>query len=118
MAKYDYGGGCPCGLQKECDPYCSNYRELDEKYKIPVVKKKVMKMKEEDDFGFSFADSAELSAEIDSATEKLEKLRAMILPFLNNLKMNPEKDIIKWDGKDRIKKIDEFIQKINDLVDN
>lgn len=19
MAKYDHGGGCPCGLQKECD---------------------------------------------------------------------------------------------------
>lgn len=86
----------------------------------PIVREKYVqketKMKEHD-FGFSFADSTELSAEIDTATEKLEKLRAMILPFLNNLKMNPEKDIIKWDGKDRIKKIDAFIKKINDLVD-
>ncbi len=102
MAKYDQGAGCPCGLYRECEPNCE-YKEI--------------KMEENNDFGFSFADSTELSAEIDTATEKLEKLRAMILPFLNNLKMNPEKDIIKWDGKDRIKKIDAFIKKINDLVD-
>lgn len=25
MAKYDYGGGCPCGLYRECVPQCSNY---------------------------------------------------------------------------------------------
>lgn len=122
MAKYDYGGGCPCGLQYECEPSCSSYRGPHTQFANPLlheieVKKKVKKMKEDNDFGFSFADSTELSAEIDTATEKLEKLRAMILPFLNNLKMNPEKDIIKWDGKDRIKKIDAFIKKINDLVD-
>lgn len=23
MAKYDYGGGCACGLQRECDCYHS-----------------------------------------------------------------------------------------------
>ena len=106
MAKYDQGGGCPCGLQKECEPGCEYYnRELN-------------KMKQEDDFGFTFADSTELSAEVDTATEKLEKLRAMILPLLNNLKKNPEKDMIKWNGSDRVKKVDEFIKKINDLVDN
>lgn len=87
----------------------------------PIVREtrvqKEIKMQEHD-FGFSFADSTELTAEIDTATEKLEKLRAMILPFLKNLKQNPEKDIIKWNGKDRIKKIDEFIEKINVLVDS
>ena len=103
MAKYDYGGGCPCGLYKECEPNCE-YKET--------------KMKEEHDFGFSFADSTELSAEVDTANEKLEKLRAMILPFLTNLKKNPEKDMIKWNGKDRVEKIDEFIKKINKLVDD
>ena len=41
----------------------------------------------------------------------------MILPFLNNLKKNPEKDMIKWNGKDRVEKIDEFIVKINKLID-
>lgn len=105
----------------------SGYAAVNEAFQLvrkqngtPIVREKYVqketKMKEHD-FGFSFADSTELSAEIDTATEKLEKLRAMILPFLNNLKMNPEKDIIKWDGKDRIKKIDAFIKKINDLVD-
>lgn len=123
MAKYDYGGGCPCGLYRECEPTCRNFRDYNDTlikaldFEIEI-KKKVIKMKEEDDFGFSFADSTEFTAEIDTATEKLEKMRAMILPFLNNLKKNPEKDIIKWNGKDRTKKIDDFIKKINDLVDN
>lgn len=27
MAKYDHGGGCPCGLQKECD--CKNIKVFD-----------------------------------------------------------------------------------------
>lgn len=112
MAKYDYGGGCPCGLYKECEPQCEYYRPLDQQ-STPKVKKK-----EDYDFGFSFGDSTEFSTEVDIATEKLEKLRGMILPFLNNLKQNPEKDIIKWEGKDRVKKIDDFIKKINELVDS
>ncbi len=131
MAKYDYGGGCPCGLYRECEPNCE-YKEIKMSWDnvgpnhcnmdgTPIVREtrvqKEMKMQEHD-FGFSFADSTELTAEIDTATEKLEKLRAMILPFLKNLKQNPEKDIIKWNGKDRIKKIDEFIEKINVLVDS
>lgn len=131
MAKYDYGGGCPCGLYRECEPNCE-YKEIKMSWDnvgqnhcnmdgTPIVREtrvqKEIKMQEHD-FGFSFADSTELTVEIDTATEKLEKLRAMILPFLKNLKQNPEKDIIKWNGKDRIKKIDEFIEKINVLVDS
>lgn len=27
MAKYDHGGGCPCGLYKECQPDCREYKE-------------------------------------------------------------------------------------------
>lgn len=30
MAKYDHGGGCPCGLYRECDPECSSYKPKDE----------------------------------------------------------------------------------------
>lgn len=26
MAKYDHGGGCPCGLYKECDEGCIEYK--------------------------------------------------------------------------------------------
>jgi hypothetical protein len=25
MAKYDQGGGCPCGLYAECDPGCRSH---------------------------------------------------------------------------------------------
>lgn len=34
MAKYDHGGGCPCGLYKECDPDCREYKEKTEYKKI------------------------------------------------------------------------------------
>lgn len=27
MAKYDLGGGCSCGLQKECDPTCEHFHK-------------------------------------------------------------------------------------------
>lgn len=73
-------------------------------------------MKEEDnDFGFSFIDAEEL---IQPSTDKLIQLRDMIMPLLNNLKKNPEKDVIQWKGKDRIKKIDDFILKINKHIDS
>jgi hypothetical protein len=42
-------------------------------------------------------------------------LRDMIMPLLNNLKKNPEKDIIHWPN--RAEKIDAFIKKMNKLVD-
>ena len=71
-------------------------------------------MEEDDDFGFSLVGEEDIAPVDDRA----EKLRKMIMPFLNNLKKNPEKDYIQWKGKDRIKKIDEFIVKINKLVDN
>jgi len=131
VAKYDYGGDCPCGLYRECEPNCE-YKEIKMSWDdvgpnhcnmdgTPIIRKsaykKEQKMKEEHDFGFSFEDSAELSAEVDTTLEKLEKLRAMLLPFLNNLKRNPEKDMIKWNGADRVKQIDQFITKINKLVD-
>ena len=27
MAQYDHGGGCPCGLYRECDPGCREYKD-------------------------------------------------------------------------------------------
>lgn len=26
MAQYDHGGGCPCGLYRECEPSCREYK--------------------------------------------------------------------------------------------
>lgn len=31
MAKYDYGGGCPCGLQKGCDCEMAEMKRLKQK---------------------------------------------------------------------------------------
>ena len=47
--------------------------------------------------------------------EKLEKLRAMILPFLNNLKKNPEKDYIYWPK--RTAKIDQFEDVLRKIIE-
>lgn len=46
MAKYDQGGGCPCGLYKECDPGCIEYKayhdrqpkEFPDMYDAPIDK--------------------------------------------------------------------------------
>ena len=74
-------------------------------------------MKEEHDFGFTFVDEEQFTkVEKVEDKEKLMELRAMILPLLFNLKKNPEKDMIQWPGKDRVKSVDAFIKKMDDLV--
>jgi hypothetical protein len=40
----------------------------------------------------------------------------MIMPLLLNLKKNPDKDIIKWAGADRVKNIDAFIKKMDAYI--
>jgi len=74
-------------------------------------------MKTDDDFGFTHASEDELFSER-KVDDKAQKLRDMIMPLLNNLKANPEKDIIKWNGADRVKRIDEFIDRMNSLIND
>lgn len=74
-------------------------------------------MEEEHDFGFSFTDEEEITTKNQVEDTRAADLRKMIMPLLRNLKKNPEKDIIQWPGKERIKKIDEFIKKMDKLVD-
>lgn len=66
------------------------------------------------DFGFSFADDAEVAAPVTSEVEELKRrlqdLEKLILPLLNNLKKNPEKPYIKWEN--RVPVIDAQIEKI------
>lgn len=109
MAKFDYGGGCPCGLYRECDIGCEY---------INLKKEGTIKMNEEHDFGFTFVNEEQFTRiETVVDDEKLRKLRAMIMPLLLNLKKNPDKDIIQWPGKDRIKSVDSFIKKMDKLID-
>jgi len=71
------------------------------------------------DFGFTGVDEQELqavqqtAAKADNAEqlalttqERLDKLYNAIIPLLNNLKKNPEKDYILWPN--RLAKVEEF----------
>ena len=78
------------------------------------------------DFGFTAVDEEELEAvqkvtkkaeasqtEATSVQDKLDKLYNAIVPLLNNLKKNPEKEYILW--PDRLSKVESFedhLQKI------
>ena len=126
MAKYDYGGGCPCGLNAECEPGCINYdprvAELENeilnlsyaKELRKQLEKDVMKLDESNDFGFTFIDSNEIETKVKFTENKLEGLRNMIMPLLNNLMKNPEKDTILW--PDREVKIKAFIKKMDAYI--
>ena len=65
------------------------------------------------DFGFSTHTEQELTVE---NKEKLLGLRAMIMPLLNNLMKDSDKDVIRWPN--RKQKIEEFIKKIDDYIEN
>jgi hypothetical protein len=85
---------------------------------------RINKMDEEDfefDFGFTSEDELkagelELQDQLGNTQVKLEGLRKMIMPLLLNLKKNPDKDIIKWNGADRVKNIDAFIKKMDAYI--
>ena len=87
----------------------------------------------DNDFGFSLVSEAELKAHeemlkkkveeqsrvvkktADEMQSKLETLRDMIMPLLNNLAKDPDKEYILWPN--RADKIQAFIKKVNDFVD-
>ena len=72
-----------------------------------------MNLNEEDDFGFTFLDSEEIKAQ---GEDKVQGLRKMIMPLLNNLMKNPEKDTIVWPNRD--KTIKTFIKKMDDYINS
>lgn len=78
-----------------------------------------IKLDESFDFGFSIVDELELDvlqeateklavadATADTLEERLNKLYNMVMPLLNNLAKNPDKNYIYWPN--RLKKIEEF----------
>jgi len=64
------------------------------------------------DFGFTAVDEEELesykqvSSVASSTQDKVDKLYNAIIPLLNNLKANPEKDYILWPN--RLDKVEQF----------
>jgi hypothetical protein len=77
-------------------------------------------MADDFDFDFGFTTEEELKSteiqQLGNTQEKLDGLRKMIMPLLNNLKKNPDKDIIKWSGADRTKQIESFIKKMDEYI--
>jgi hypothetical protein len=87
----------------------------------------------DDDFGFSLVSEAELKKHEEMLKKKVEEqskivvktamdnqmkiqgLRDMIMPLLNNLASDPDKEYILWPN--RAEKIKAFIKKVNDYVD-
>lgn len=71
------------------------------------------------DFGIDFSDDLtnvieEKIVAADNAQAKAEAMFKAILPLLNNLKKNPDKPNIVW--PDREKKIDLFIEKLENIL--
>ena len=64
------------------------------------------------DFGFTAVDEEELEAvqkvsvAAESTEDRLHNLYNAIIPLLNNLKQNPEKDYILWPN--RLEKVEQF----------
>ena len=75
------------------------------------------------DFGFSFTDDINKEAELNQAKNKevieslerrLNDLHSAIIPFLDNLCLNPEKSAIFWPN--RVERIEEFKKRLEQIV--
>jgi hypothetical protein len=93
-----------------------------------------MNLNEQDDFGFSLVSETELKAHEEMLKKKVEEqsqvvqkteveyknkidgLLAMIMPLLNNLSKDPDKEYILW--PDRAQRITAFKQKLINYVNN
>lgn len=78
---------------------------------------------EEDDFGFSFTSEEDIKKNEKITTNIEEKYKNKmiemyntILPLLDNLQKNPEKDYIKWPN--RFQRVEEFKKKLKEMIDS
>lgn len=87
-----------------------------------------MQINDDFDFGFSLVDENELevvqqaqqavastSKEAIATANKVDKLYNMIMPLLNNLSKNPEKEYIYWPN--RISKIEAFRDRLREVYE-
>lgn len=73
---------------------------------------------EKNDFGFTFDDEKDLTpitGEVDDLKERLQAIRKIYLPLLQNLAKNPEQPMIKW--PDRGPMLKKQIDKLMMLTD-
>jgi hypothetical protein len=95
---------------------------------------KFINLNESDDFGFSLVSEQELKAHEEILKQKVEEqskvvetttieyqnkidgLMSMIMPLLNNLAKDPQKEYILWPG--RVEKINAFKKKLQDYINS
>jgi hypothetical protein len=58
--------------------------------------------------------SGQLISNLQTAENKANLLYKAIIPLLNNLKANPEKEYIYW--PDRAEKLEAFAEKLNEII--
>lgn len=82
-------------------------------------------MSDEDiyDFGFSLMSEDEIKIEeeklkkvVENESHKLNKVREMIMPLLNNLMKEPQKEYIYW--PDRKERVELFIKELDKFIDS
>lgn len=89
------------------------------------MKKNEIEVNFDDDFGFSLVSEDELKEHENKLKEqvehshreygnKLDEIRALIMPLLKNLMSNPEKHYIYWPN--RTEKIEQFIKRLDDCI--
>jgi hypothetical protein len=72
------------------------------------------------DFGFTAVDEQDLDGvvakedEVKQLNDKLDALYGAVIPLLDNLKKNPDKDYILW--PDRVAKVEAFEKKLKDIL--
>ena len=89
-----------------------------------------MKINEDDDFGFSLVSEDELKeyenkllqqveqkdGQVQKYNDKLQGVRNMIMPLLNNLMANPDKHYLYWPN--RTEKIQQFIKRLDSYIND
>lgn len=58
--------------------------------------------------------ASELEAQLVTVDSRAKALYEAVLPLINNLKINPEKDYIYWPN--RVEKLEAFAQKLTDIM--
>lgn len=127
MATWDFGGGCACGVSKYCD--CAHGKQRDGTTAIMArrqtnitthkgPKRQMVKKDVEDDFGFTAVSEQELitTPQVNTHNAALLGLRDMIMPLLNKLSENADKEIIKWPN--RAQAIDKFKARMDKYIED
>lgn len=108
--------GCPCGREKYEYDDCENPKCM-QKATGPMAKQPT-NINDDFDFGFSAVaeDDLEVSKQANDIGEKLQKMYDLVMPLLNNLAKNPDKEYIHWPNREA--KIKEFQKKLRDLLNS